>query len=103
MRTTAEMMALILKVGEENDKILGIVLEGSRANPYVYVDSLSDFDVICFLEDIRSFTKDTHWLECFGELLIMQKPDDWHNHPYDYNSIEPFSYLMQFKDETELI
>ncbi|MBN2796132.1 MAG: aminoglycoside 6-adenylyltransferase [Clostridia bacterium] len=98
MRTTDEMMGLIIKIGEEDDRIHGIVLEGSRANPKGHVDAYSDYDIVYFVQHIKSFTLDAQWTKSFGDILIMQKPDDWHNHLYDYDSNEPFTYLMQFTD-----
>ena len=34
----------------------------------------------------------------FGEILIMQMPDDYYAEPYDYNGKNRFAYLTQYKD-----
>ena len=41
---------------------------------------------------------DNKWIEVFGEILIVQYPDDWYSHPYDYAGHDNFAYLIQFKD-----
>ena len=34
----------------------------------------------------------------FGDILIMQMPDDYYAEPYDYNGKKRFAYLTQYKD-----
>ena len=40
----------------------------------------------------------SNFTEIFGEILIVQYPDDWYSHPYDYTGRDNFAYLIQFKD-----
>jgi aminoglycoside 6-adenylyltransferase len=92
------MMELIMNMAKDDDRIRGVYLSGSRVDPNATHDKYSDFDIVYIVRDIRSFTCSDQWLDTFGERLIMQKPEDWYSHPYDYGSNEPFAYLMQFKD-----
>lgn len=90
-------MEFIITTAKNDDRIRAVVMNGSRVDPGALVDRLSDFDIIFFVHNIQSFTSDHNWIErIFGPILIMQKPDDWFNHPYDYSGIEPFTYLMHF-------
>lgn len=98
MRTYDEMMKQIMDKAQKDERIRAVTMEGSRANKNAVHDQYSDFDICYIVTDIRDFTKDKKWTAYFGEILIMQCPDDCYNHPYDYNSHEKFTYLMQFTD-----
>ncbi|WP_160686837.1 aminoglycoside 6-adenylyltransferase [Clostridium sp. C2-6-12] len=98
MRTEQEMMDLIMNTAKDNDKIRAVYMSGSRVDFNATHDKYSDFDIVYIVKDIQTFTSNEQWLERFGERLIMQKPNDWYSHPYDYNSNQEFVYLMQFKD-----
>ncbi|WP_027632395.1 aminoglycoside 6-adenylyltransferase [Clostridium hydrogeniformans] len=98
MRSEEEIMDSILKTAKEDGRIRAVYMSGSRIDPNATHDKYSDFDIVYIVKDIRSFTNNEQWLDGFGDLLIMQKPVDWYNHSYDYNSTESFTYLMQFKD-----
>lgn len=103
MFTTNNFLNFILMVAQEDDRIRAVVMNGSRVDTNAQVDYLSDFDIIFFVRDIRSFTADHSWVErTFGPILIMQKPDDWYSHPYDYTGNEPFAYLTRFVDGIRL-
>ncbi len=103
MRTDEDFLSLILKTAENDDRIRCVLMGGSRVGPQVHIDRLSDFDVIYFVRDIRSFTREKDWVErIFGRVLIMQTPEDWYSHPYDYDSSDPFVYLTQFSDGQRL-
>ena len=97
-RTYNEMMDLILGKAREDERIRAVTMEGSFANRNAVHDDYSDFDISYYVTDIREFTADINWVKCFGEILIMQCPDDWDGHPYDYNGHESFGWLIQFKD-----
>ncbi len=103
MRIDEDFLALILKTADHDDRIRCVLMGGSRVGPQEHVDRFSDFDIIYFVRDIRSFTHDRGWVERkFGNLLIMQTPEDWYSHPYDYESTDPFIYLSQFSDGQRL-
>jgi aminoglycoside 6-adenylyltransferase len=98
MRTEEVMMDLIMSTAKEDERIRAVYMSGSRIDANATRDRYSDFDIVYIVKNIQSFTGNERWLDCFGERLIMQKPDDWYSHPYDYSSNEDFAYLMQFVD-----
>ena len=102
MRSYEEMMNLILDKAENDERIRAVTMEGSRANKNSVCDEYSDFDICYYVKDIREFTKDKNWIEYFGKTIIMQCPCDMYDEPYDYNSRERFTYLMQFEDGNRL-
>lgn len=97
-RTYDEMLNLILEKARKDERIRAVTMEGSLANENAVHDKYSDFDICYYVRDIREFTADRSWVECFGEILIMQCPDDWYDHPYDYEGHENFAWLIQFQD-----
>ena len=98
MKTIDEMRELILKTAEEDERIRAVTMEGSNVTEGAVHDKYSDIDVTFFVTDIREFTKDKDYMKRFGDILIMQMPDDWYAEPYDYNSRNKFAYLVQYKD-----
>lgn len=98
MRTETEMMNLIMNKALEDDRIRAVTMDGSRANKNAVHDQYSDFDIVYVVKDVREFTKDKSWINYFGDILIVQYPEDWYKHPYDYNSHDTFAYLIQFVD-----
>jgi len=98
MRSENEMISKILEFAQNDDRIRAVLLNGSRANSSCVCDKLSDFDVQYIVVDIKSFLTDKKWIHTFGELLIMQEPENWYNHPYDMSNREPYAFLMQFAD-----
>lgn len=96
--TQEELFSLIRKKAEADERIRAAALDGSRANPAALHDEYSDFDVVLFVRDSREFTQNTGWISDYGEVLIAQFPDDWHDHPYDYGGREPFHCLVQYAD-----
>lgn len=96
--TQEKLFSLIQKKAEADERIRAAALDGSRANPDALHDEYSDFDVVFFVRDSREFTQNTGWIRDYGEVLIAQFPDDWYNHPYDYEGKEPFHCLVQYAD-----
>ena len=98
MKTYDEMYNLIIKTAQEDDRIRAVTMEGSNVTMGAVHDAFSDFDVSFFVSDIREFTKDHDYMKRFGDILIMQMPDDYYAEPYDYNGKKRFAYLTQYKD-----
>lgn len=91
-------MHLILQKAKEDERIRAVTMEGSRSNANAVHDEYSDFDICYYVTDIREFTNQPEWIRYFGEILIVQCPDDWYDHPYDYQGHERFAYLIQLED-----
>jgi aminoglycoside 6-adenylyltransferase len=96
MRTEAEMLDLILRIAKLDERIRAVILNGSRANPNAPGDIFQDFDVVYGVTEVEPFKYDFDWIAQFGELMIMQMPEDMQEpSPADDGS---FAYLMQFAD-----
>lgn len=76
MRSESEMMRLILDLGNRDKRIRLVTLEGSRTNKNVPRDKFQDYDISYFVTDIDSFKSNDEWLKHFGEMIMMQKPED---------------------------
>ncbi|MCG8395093.1 aminoglycoside 6-adenylyltransferase [Bacillus atrophaeus] len=100
MRSESEMMRLILDFGNRDKRIRLVTLEGSRTNKNVPRDRFQDYDISYFVTDIDSFKSNDEWLKHFGEMIMMQKPEDMELFPPELG--DWFSYLMLFKDDTKI-
>jgi len=96
MRTEQEMMDLIEKFVVNDPNIRVAVLNGSRANPNAASDPFQDFDISCYVRDVQPFKADRGFLDQFGELMIMQSPEDIEDPPPANDGHHV--YLMQFTD-----
>jgi aminoglycoside 6-adenylyltransferase len=100
MRSEREMFDLILETARQDERIRAVILNGSRANPNAPRDILQDFDIVYIVTDVASFKHDADWIERFGELMILQMPEDMQD-PAPGDS-EAYSYLMQFMDGSRI-
>lgn len=96
MRSEQTMLDLIMRVAQNDDRIRAVILNGSRANPNAPRDIFQDFDIVYLVTDMAAFKADPGWIKPFGELMIMQLPDDMADPPPDEG--EGYAYLMQFAD-----
>ena len=96
MRSEQEMFELILAIARRDARIRAVILNGSRANPQARGDIFQDYDIVYIVTDIASFKQDPNWIKCFGELMILQLPDDMSATPHALD--DPYAYLMQFAD-----
>jgi aminoglycoside 6-adenylyltransferase len=96
MRSEQEMMALILNVAKQDDRIRAVVMNGSRTNLKAAKDIFQDYDIVYLVAEMESFIEDKRWIDVFGERIIMQTPEDMTMFPP--SSSNRFAYLMQFMD-----
>ncbi len=96
MRSEQEMFDLILGIARQDERIRAVIMNGSRANPNAPRDPFQDFDIVYVVTDTASFRAEPAWIECFGEMMIMQLPDDMEGEPSDPG--HHYAYLMQFSD-----
>jgi aminoglycoside 6-adenylyltransferase len=96
MRSQQEMFDLILNTARQDARVRAVILNGSRANPDAQGDIFQDFDVVYVVTQLESFKQDPAWIDCFGERMILQLPDDMGDPPPD--SQISYGYLMQFAD-----
>ena len=90
------MFDLILDTAREDERIRAVILNGSRANPSAPRDIFQDFDIVYLVTDVTPFRKNLEWIARFGELMILQMPEDMQDPPADDDG--HFGYLMQFTD-----
>jgi aminoglycoside 6-adenylyltransferase len=96
MRSEQAMLELVLKVARDDERIRAVLLNGSRANPNAPRDIFQDFDIVYLVTDPAPFRRNMPWIERFGELMILQLPDDMQDPPP--SDASGFAYLMQFAD-----
>lgn len=96
MRTENEMMDLILGIAKEDERIRAVILNGSRANPNARQDSFQDYDIVYVVTELEPFKRNLDWIQLFGEMMILQLPDDMVDPPPE--EYPGYGYLMQFAD-----
>lgn len=96
MRTETEMKELILNIAKQEERIRAVYMNGSRTNPNVPKDIFQDYDIVYVVTDTTPFIQDKTWIDCFGERLFMQYPDEHPDYPSDKENF--YGWLMQFKD-----
>src|SRR5882724_1449695 len=96
MRNEQEMLELILETATSDDRIRAVIMNGSRVNPNATRDIFQDFDIVYIVTDVDAFRENPEWIKCFGELIMMQMPEDMHDPPP--SNSDGFSYLMLFTD-----
>ncbi len=80
MRSEQAMLELILEVARDDERIRVVM----------------DFDIVYLVADVAPFRRNLPWIERFGELMILQLPDEMQDPPPGDDS--SFAYLMQFAD-----
>jgi len=97
LRSEQQMLDLILSVARADERIRAVVLNGSRANPNAPRDPLQDFDIIYLVRGSSApFRANIDWIRQFGELMILQLPEEMGDPPPsgNYDAV----YLAQFAD-----
>lgn len=97
----SHLMNTLMQFANEDERIKSVILGGSRANPNAQVDDDSDYDVMLGVSDLQSFRDDDQWLNQFGDILILQRPESIHSEHQtllDYKEV----YLVQFKDGSRI-
>lgn len=95
-RNDTVMMDLITQIAQNDERIRAIIMNGSRTSPNAKKDIFQDYDIVYLVTDVTSFVENPKWINQFGEILILQTPDEMDGKwPKSKNE---FAYLMQFKD-----
>jgi aminoglycoside 6-adenylyltransferase len=71
-------------------------MNGSRVNPNARRDPFQDFDIVYIVTDVAPFRHNLEWIQRFGELMILQMPEEMGDPPPSGEGF--FTYLMQFTD-----
>ncbi len=96
MRSEQEMLDLIIGTAQKDDRVRAVIMNGSRVNPHAPKDFFQDFDVVYLVTEKESFLADPTWIKVFGELMILQLPDEMSDPPPGGKT--SYGYLMQFAD-----
>ncbi|MGE7878110.1 aminoglycoside 6-adenylyltransferase [Peribacillus muralis] len=96
MRTEEEMISLIIRIAEHDDRVRAVCMNGSRTNVNVPKDVLQDYDIVYLVTDTESYRQNPGWIDGFGERIILQTPEDMSLFPPSLG--DRFSYLMLFLD-----
>jgi aminoglycoside 6-adenylyltransferase len=100
MRTEKEMFDLILKVANNDKRVLAVFMNGSRTNSNAVKDIFQDYDIVYVVEETKSFREDRQWIDQFGERLYMQYPEE--NSYYQSDMENCYGWLIQFTDGNRL-
>lgn len=96
MRSEKEMFQLILDIARKDSRIRAVYMNGSRTNVNAPKDIFQDYDIVYVVEETGSFIEDKKWIDCFGERLFMQYPDEYPEEESDKENF--YGWLMQFAD-----
>lgn len=96
MRTEQQMLDLILETARCDERIRAVIMNGSRTNPNAPRDPFQDFDIVYIVTEVAPFRHNLEWIERFGEMMVMQLPDEMQDPPPDPDG--SYAYLMQFMD-----
>ena len=99
MRKEQEMMNIILSIAKQDDRIRIVTIEGSRTNINIPKDEFQDYDITYFVRDMELFTSNDEWLNQFGNIIMMQKPENMELFPPEEKG---YSYLMLFDDYNKI-
>jgi aminoglycoside 6-adenylyltransferase len=97
MRSEREMLDLIINIARKDERVRAVVMNGSRVNPNAPKDFFQDYDVVYLVTQKESFLADPGWINVFGELMILQLPDEMSDPPPEGRGLY-YGYLMQFAD-----
>ena len=75
MKSDEEILQAIEAIAASDERIRALALEGSRVNPNAVKDAYQDFDITFLVTNVNSFTSDDTWLNQFGTIVFMQKPE----------------------------
>jgi aminoglycoside 6-adenylyltransferase len=96
MRSEREMLDLIFEVARKDERVRAVIMNGSKVNPNVPRDFFQDYDIVYAVTEKESFLADPNWIKVFGELMILQLPDEMSDPPPEGK--DHYAYLMQFTD-----
>ncbi len=96
MRSEREMLDLILDTARKDERVRAVIMNGSKVNPDAPRDFFQDYDIIYAVTEKESFLAAPGWIKVFGDLMILQLPDEMSDPPPEGRDY--YGYLMQFSD-----
>jgi len=98
VRTEKEMMDLILNFAQEQDDVRAVFMTGSRTDPTAARDVFQDYDITYLVADVTPYRHSGTIPEYFGDIMILQTPDDMGAAPAVPALLSSYAFLMQFMD-----
>ncbi len=99
MRSSADMIRLILDIAHSDEDILALFINGSRANINAPIDIYQDYDIVYVVRDTAKYYKNDELINKFGEILYMQCPPKLEMSIGKYFDVEEsYNWLMQLSD-----
>ena len=95
VRSEKDIVGVILGFAQDRDDVRAAVITGSRTNPAASPDRFQDYDITYLVEDVTPYRQNRQVPQYFGEVMILQTPDDMGEPP---RSAASYSFLMQFMD-----
>lgn len=95
MRSEWQMFDLILQMAREDERVRAVILNGSRVDPDAARDIFQDYDLVFIVTAMDEFVRNRDWIGRFGELTILQTPDESALFPSERTG---FAFLMLFED-----
>jgi aminoglycoside 6-adenylyltransferase len=93
------MTNLIVNIAEKDECIRAVYMNGSRTNPNVKKDIFQDYDIVYVVKETKPFLNDKNWISNFGEIAVLQLPDDNDNAwGANHDFTQSYAWLMLFKD-----
>ncbi len=71
MITEHEMIDMIIKIAEADERIRAAYLYGSRADPTLEKDKYQDYDVVFVVTETSSFISNKDWINDFGKTAFI--------------------------------
>ncbi|WP_019241081.1 MULTISPECIES: aminoglycoside 6-adenylyltransferase [Bacillus] len=96
MRSSKEIISLVLQVAKEDHRIRAVAMNGSRTNQRAPKDPFQDYDIVYLVTDMQTFINHPSWINVFGERIMMQTPENMFLFPPSLGG--RFTYLMLFED-----
>ena len=63
MRTPQEILSMVLKIAQEDERIRAVTMGGSRANKNCPEDIYQDFDIVFHVKDCLLYTSEMLWMK----------------------------------------
>lgn len=98
MRSERQMYDLILGFAKTDERVRGVILNGSRANPNAPRDKYQDYDIVYVVREFDSFLNNQDFLNIFGRRLMTQTPETMRSP----DGSGHFNWLMLFYDGSRI-
>ncbi|SCB82364.1 aminoglycoside 6-adenylyltransferase [Fictibacillus enclensis] len=95
------MLEKLQTFAQKEEEIKALILNGSRVDEKIKHDIFQDYDVICLTTNVALYRENRQWIKQFGEIMIMQTPDDMGISRSDEKTGK-FTFLLQFANGQRL-